>query len=109
MRLSAGIRWSGPLKHSVRQRLVDGHSEIALVGWVCLDLDLIADKNSHALISGQVRGVAMAKFKVVLERTDTITKQAEIVVEAANEGEARQQIANDLEVDPGAYDDGLER
>ena len=50
----------------------------------------------------------MAKFKVVLERTDTITKQAEIVVEAANESEARQQIANDLEVDSGAYDDDLE-
>ena len=50
----------------------------------------------------------MAKFKVVLERTDTITMQAEITVEAANESEARQQIANDLEVDPGAYDDDLE-
>ena len=50
----------------------------------------------------------MAKFKVILERIDTITKQAEIVVEAANETEARQQIANALEVDPGAYDDDLE-
>lgn len=50
----------------------------------------------------------MAKFKVVLERTDTITQQAEITVEAASPEEARQQIANDLEVDPGAYDDDLE-
>ena len=50
----------------------------------------------------------MATFKVVLERTDTITKRAEIVVEAANESEARQQIANDLEADLGAYDDDLE-
>jgi hypothetical protein len=50
----------------------------------------------------------MATFKVVFETTDTITKQAEIMVEAANENEARQQIANDLEVDPGAYDDDLE-
>ena len=50
----------------------------------------------------------MAKFKVVLERTDPITKQTEIMVEAANESEARQQIANDLEVDPGAYDSDLE-
>ena len=50
----------------------------------------------------------MAKFKVVLERTDTITKQAEIIVEAATMVEAKQQILNDLEVDPGAYDDDLE-
>jgi hypothetical protein len=49
----------------------------------------------------------MAKFKVVLERTDTITKQAEITVEAATMVEAKQQILNDLEVDPGAYDDDL--
>jgi hypothetical protein len=50
----------------------------------------------------------MAKFEVVLERTDTITKYAEITVEAANADEARQQITNDLEVDPGTYDDDLE-
>jgi hypothetical protein len=50
----------------------------------------------------------MATFKVVLERTDTITKQAEIVVEATTADEAKQQIVNDLEVDPGAYDDDLE-
>jgi hypothetical protein len=41
----------------------------------------------------------MATFKVVLERTDTITKQAEITVEAASAEEARQQIAYDLGVD----------
>jgi hypothetical protein len=50
----------------------------------------------------------MATFKVVLERTDTITKYAEITVEAATADEARQQIANDLDVDLGAYDDELE-
>jgi hypothetical protein len=50
----------------------------------------------------------MAKFKVVLERTDTITKQAVIVVEAGSSAEARQQIAYDLDVDPGAYDYDLE-
>jgi hypothetical protein len=50
----------------------------------------------------------MAKFKVVLERTDTITKQAVIVVEAASAAEARQQIAYDLDVDAGAYDHDLE-
>ena len=50
----------------------------------------------------------MAKFKLILERIETITKQAEIVVEASSAGEARQQIAYDLEVDPGAYDSDLE-
>jgi hypothetical protein len=49
----------------------------------------------------------MARFKVVLERTDTIIKQADITVEAASAEEARQQIAYDLDVDPGAYDDDL--
>jgi hypothetical protein len=43
----------------------------------------------------------MAKFKVVLERTDTITKQAEIVVEAGSAAGAKQQIAYDLDADPG--------
>jgi hypothetical protein len=41
---------------------------------------------------------AMAKFKVVLERTDTITKQAEIMIEAASADQARKQILNDLDV-----------
>jgi hypothetical protein len=50
----------------------------------------------------------MATFKVILERTDTLTKQAEISVEAATMVEAKQQILNDLETDPGAYDDDLE-
>ena len=51
----------------------------------------------------------MAKFKVVLERTDTITKQGEIMVEAMSPEEARQIILADLEIDPGSYDDDLER
>jgi hypothetical protein len=50
----------------------------------------------------------MAKFKVTLERTDTITKQAEMMVEARSEEEARQIILADLEIDPGSYDDDLE-
>jgi hypothetical protein len=50
----------------------------------------------------------MAKFKVVLERIDTITKQAEIVVEANSAAEALQQIAYDLDSDPGAYDSDLQ-
>ncbi len=50
----------------------------------------------------------MPRFKVVLERTDTITKQAEMMVEASSPEEARQTILADLEIDPGAYDDDLE-
>jgi hypothetical protein len=50
----------------------------------------------------------MATFKVVLERTDTITKQAEIMVEANSTAEALQQIAYDLDSDPGAYDSDLQ-
>jgi hypothetical protein len=49
----------------------------------------------------------MAKFKVVLERTDTITKQAELMVEASTPEEARRIIVADLEVDAGSYDDDL--
>ena len=50
----------------------------------------------------------MTKFKVVLERTDTITKQAEMLVEASSPEDARQTILADLEIDPGSYDDDLE-
>ncbi len=50
----------------------------------------------------------MAKFKVVLERTDTITRQAEMMVEAGSPDEARQIILADLEIDPGSYDDDLQ-
>jgi hypothetical protein len=49
----------------------------------------------------------MAKFKIVLERTDTVTKQAEIMVEAATAEQAQQFIIADLEVDAGSYDDDL--
>jgi hypothetical protein len=45
---------------------------------------------------------------VVLERTDTITKQAEMMVEAGSAEEAEQIILADLEIDPGSYDDDLE-
>lgn len=50
----------------------------------------------------------MTKFKVVLERTDTITKHAEILVEASSPEDGRQTILADLEIDPGSYDDDLE-
>jgi len=50
----------------------------------------------------------MAKFKVILERIDIITKQAEIMVEANSAAEALQQIAYDLDSDPGAYDSDLQ-
>jgi hypothetical protein len=49
----------------------------------------------------------MAKFMVVLERTDTVTKQAEIMVEAESAEQARKFILADLAVDPGCYDDDL--
>jgi hypothetical protein len=49
----------------------------------------------------------MARFMVVLERTDTITKQAEIMVEAESAEQARKFILADLNVDPGCYDDDL--
>ena len=45
---------------------------------------------------------------MVLERTDTITQQAVIIVQASSVEEARQQIAYDLQIDPGAYDSDLE-
>ena len=50
----------------------------------------------------------MAKFKVIFERIDIITKQAEITVEANSAAEAQQQIAYDLDIDPGAYDSDLQ-
>jgi hypothetical protein len=50
----------------------------------------------------------MAKFKVILERTDTVTEQAEMMVEARSEEEARRIVLADLEIDPGSYDDDLE-
>jgi hypothetical protein len=49
----------------------------------------------------------MAKFKVVLERTDTITKQAELMVEAISAEQARKFLLVDLGVDAGSYDDDL--
>jgi hypothetical protein len=49
----------------------------------------------------------MAKFRVILERTDTVTKQAEIMVEAESAEQARQFIRADLAVDEGSYDDDL--
>ena len=49
----------------------------------------------------------MAKFMVVLERTDTVTKQAEIMVEAESPEQARKFILADLQVDLGCYDDDL--
>jgi hypothetical protein len=50
----------------------------------------------------------MAKFKVILERVETITKQDAEMVEASTAEEAREIIRADLDVDPGSYDDHLE-
>jgi hypothetical protein len=50
----------------------------------------------------------MAKFNVIIERVETIVRQAQITVEARSADEARQQILADLEVDEGAYDDDME-
>jgi hypothetical protein len=49
----------------------------------------------------------MAKFKIILERTDAVIKQAEIMVEAESAEQARQFILADLAVDEGSYDDDL--
>jgi hypothetical protein len=49
----------------------------------------------------------MAKFMVVLERTDTVRKQAEIMVEAESAEQAKKFILADLAVDAGYYDDDL--
>jgi hypothetical protein len=50
----------------------------------------------------------MAKFKVLLERIETITHQGEVMVEASTADEARRIILSDLFVDQGSYDDHLE-
>ena len=50
----------------------------------------------------------MAKFKVILERVETITKQGTVMVEASTAEAARQIILADLDVDPGSYDDHFE-
>jgi hypothetical protein len=46
----------------------------------------------------------MAKFMIVLDRTDTVTKKAEVLVEAESAEQARKFILADLAVDPGCYD-----
>jgi hypothetical protein len=50
----------------------------------------------------------MAKFKVILERVETVTKQGAVMVEASTAEEAREMIRADLDLDPGSYDDHLE-
>jgi hypothetical protein len=49
-----------------------------------------------------VRGTAAVKLKVVPERTDTIIKQVQLIVEASTVEEARQIVLGDLDAD--AYD-----
>jgi hypothetical protein len=44
----------------------------------------------------------MAKFKVILERVEAITKQSSVMVEAFTAEEGRQIILADLDVDPGS-------
>jgi hypothetical protein len=71
-------------------------------GVVAFDrLDVESERSSNV----KVRVVKV--LKVVLARTDTVTKQAEIMVEAASAEQARQFILADLEVDAGSYDDDL--
>jgi hypothetical protein len=50
----------------------------------------------------------MAKFKVILERVETITRQGTVMAEASTAEEARRIVRVDLDVDPGSYDDHLE-
>jgi hypothetical protein len=50
----------------------------------------------------------MARFKVIVERVETITKQGAVMVEASTAEEAREIIRADLDIDPGSYDDNLE-
>jgi putative redox protein len=50
----------------------------------------------------------MTKFKVVLERTDSVTKQAEVIIEADTAKEARRIVLADLAVNSSSYDNVLE-
>jgi hypothetical protein len=50
----------------------------------------------------------MAKYKVILERVETIIQQGAVMVEAGSAEEARRIILADLAVDEGSYDDHLE-
>jgi hypothetical protein len=49
----------------------------------------------------------MPKFKIMLERVDTITRQAVLIVEAANTEQALNCILANLRRDEGFYDDDL--
>jgi hypothetical protein len=50
----------------------------------------------------------MAKYKVILERVETVIMQGAVMVEAGSAEEARRIILADLAVDEGSYDDHLE-
>jgi hypothetical protein len=63
---------------------------------------------AQALISGyECKGGGNGEVQSGSGRTDTVTKQSEIIVEAASAEQARKFILADLEVDPGSYDDDL--
>jgi hypothetical protein len=49
----------------------------------------------------------MPKFKVILERVDTVTKQAVVMVEAESAEEARHRILARIQADEGYYDHEL--
>jgi uncharacterized OsmC-like protein len=49
----------------------------------------------------------MAKFKVLLERVETITKQGTVTVEASTAEEAKRIILANLDTEPNYYDDEL--
>jgi hypothetical protein len=48
------------------------------------------------------------KFKVILEKVETIINQGTVIVEALTVEEARQIILADRGVDPGSHDDHFE-
>jgi hypothetical protein len=49
----------------------------------------------------------MPKFKVMLERVDTITRQAVVIVEAATTEQALNCILTNLRRDESSYDEDL--
>jgi hypothetical protein len=49
----------------------------------------------------------MAKFKIMLERVETIIKQGAVMVEAGSAEEARRISFANLEMNLGSYDEQL--
>jgi hypothetical protein len=49
----------------------------------------------------------MPKFRILLERVDTVTRQAVLVVDAASAQAAQERIMANLQTDEGYYDGRL--